>query len=366
MSEVFRLFRFLPLAAGLILMLALLLRCRMGWISRGVWCAFLSAALLMFEGFAGLGGSLFRPELPEMLIWIWSVAYLGSLLLAVLAVATFLWRSCWKVWVLPVVAYGIAALGLWNALRVPAVTDITLAYENLPRELDGYRIVQISDLHASAAARGWRTRAIVEKANALNPDLICLTGDIADGSPADRYVDVMPLKELLAKDGVFAVSGNHEAFYDFAEWKKVYAEWGIRFLENDCVFPRRSLALAGVNDSSLAKKGFAAPDISAAFSSATNDAFRVLLQHRPNSALENLAKHNLDLQLSGHTHGGFMPGLWHLTAESNRGFLRGVYPFVSGRLVVSSGCGPWPAFPFRYFTPSEIVLIRLEPKRDVR
>ena len=359
-------FRFVPLVAGLILALAFLLRCRMGWIARGVWVAFLTVALWMFEGFEGLGGSLFRPELPEMLIWIWSVAYLGSLLLAVLAVATFLWRSCWKVWVLPVVAYGIAALGLWNALKVPTVIDITLAYENLPRELDGYRIVQISDLHACAAARGWRTRAIVEKANALGPDLICLTGDIADGSPADRYVDVMPLKGLRAKDGIFAVSGNHEAFYDFAEWKKVYAAWGIRFLENECVYPRQSLVLAGVNDSSLAKKGFTAPDIPAAVSSATNGAFRVLLQHRPDSALENFAMRNLDLQLSGHTHGGFMPGLWHLTAECNRGFLRGDYSLGHGHLIVSSGCGPWPAFPFRYFTPSEIVLIRLEPKRDAR
>ena len=110
MSEVFRLFRFLPLVAGLFLTLAFLLRCRMGWAARSVWCVFLFAALLMFEGFAGLGGSLFRPELPEKLIWLWSVAYLGSLLLTVLAVVTFLWRSCWKVWVLPVVAYGIAAL----------------------------------------------------------------------------------------------------------------------------------------------------------------------------------------------------------------------------------------------------------------
>ena len=257
MSEVFRLFRFLPLAAGLILMLAFLLRCRMGWIVRGVWIVFLTAALLMFEGFAGLGGSLFRPELPEKLIWAWSVAYLGSLLLAVLAVATFPWRSCWKVWVLPVVAYGIAALGLWNALKIPTVIEITLAYENLPRELDGYRIVQISDLHACAAARGWRTRAIVENTNALGPDLICLTGDIADGSPADRYVDVMPLKELRAKDGIFAVSGNHEAFYGFAEWKKVYAAWGVRFLENDSVYPRRSLALAGMNAKS--SLGFGLP-----------------------------------------------------------------------------------------------------------
>ena len=257
MSEVFRLFRFLPLAAGLILVLAFLLRCRIGCVARGVWIVFLTGALLMFEGFAGLGGSLFRPELPEKLIWAWSVAYLGSLLLAVLAVVTFLWRSCWKVWVLPVVAYGIAALGLLNALKGPAITEITLAYENLPQELDGYRIVQISDLHACAAARGWRTRAIVEKANALNPDLICLTGDIVDGSPADRYVDVMSLKELRAKDGIFAVSGNHEAFYGFAEWKKVYAAWGVRFLENDCVYPRRSLALAGMNAKS--SLGFGLP-----------------------------------------------------------------------------------------------------------
>lgn len=363
MNEVFRWFRFLPLAAGAVLLVAFVFRCRMGRLARGAWIAFLAAALLMFEGFVRWGGSVFRPELPEKLIWFWSVAYLGSLLLAALAVVTFFWRSRWKVWALPIVAYGIAALGLWNALKVPAVTEITLEYEDLPRELKDYRIVQISDLHACAASRGWRTRAIVQKVNALKPDLICLTGDIADGSPSDRCADVLPLKGLRAKDGVFAVSGNHEAFYDFAEWKKIYAGWGLRFLENACAFPRRSLALAGVNDDSLAKKGFAVPDITAAFSSATNGLFRVLLQHRPDSARENFSGQDLGLQLSGHTHGGFMPGLWHLTAECNRGFLRDNYPLGHGHLVVSSGCGPWPAFPFRYFTPSEIVLIRLGVKR---
>lgn len=365
MNEVFRWFRFLPLVAGAVLLVAFVFRCQMGRLVRGAWIVFLSAALLMFEGFARWGGSLFRPELPEKLIWIWSVAYLGSLLLAVLTAVAFFWRARVKVGVLPLVAYGVAAFGLWSALRIPEVTEYGLSFANLPPELDGYRIVQVSDLHACGAARGWRTRAIVERVNALAPDLVCLTGDLADGSPSERVDDVAPLRNLHARDGVLAVSGNHEAFYDFAAWKAVYESWGIRFLENECVFPRPSLAVAGVNDAALVKKGIVPADVAAAFSSVTNGAFRVLLQHRPGAARENFARHCLDLQLSGHTHGGFMPGLWRLTAASNQNLLQGLYPFASSRLVVSAGCGPWPAFPFRYFTPSEVVIIRLERLENV-
>lgn len=359
MNEVFRWFRYFPILAGIVLGLAFVWPCvRRVW-ARILWAAGLAASLLMFQGYEWFGGSIFRPELPEKLLWLWSVTYWGALMLTALAPISLWWRSKEKVWTLPLVACAISACGLWNALSVPGVTEIELRFPDLPTALDGYRIAQISDLHASGVARRWRTEAIVDKANALSPDVICLTGDIADGSVAERLADVEPLRRLVSRDGVYAVSGNHEFFYDFESWKLAYAGLGVHVLENACVFPRAGLALGGVNDFSFKGSAFAAPDVRAAFESATNGEFRVLMQHRPHPTACAGTAVQVDLQLSGHTHGGFMPLLKGLTADVNGGFLTGVHSVGKGRLVVSSGCGPWPAFPFRYLTPSEIVLVVL-------
>jgi len=346
-----------PLVAWGLLVLTFVMPSRLHRWAKVVLSFCFLAALMMFRGFECFGPSIWRPELPELLIWIWCVGFFGSLILSVFSSLCLLWNSRMKRPLLSLLCYGIAAAGVWNGIKLPDVREIEICDPNLPKELDGYRIVQISDIHACGAARRWRTEGIVRKANALRPDLVCLTGDQADGTVAQRLHDIAPLQSLRARDGVFAVTGNHEHFYDIEEWRPVYRRLGIRLLENEGASPRTSLALGGVN--AFNATGTAAPDTGRAFATASNGEYRILLQHRPNPADGNFAVHRVNLQLSGHTHGGFMPILASIVRDSHAGFLRGVYRVGEGRLVVSPGCGPWPALPLRYFDPAQILLITL-------
>jgi len=325
------------------------------------WMMALLLCFSKFLCFRTLGGSAFSPALPEKLIWLWDWAYSGAVILMGLSVV-FFFRFRRKTWILPLVAWGLSTWGLWNGLRVPDVREVELAFENLPAALDGYRIVQLSDIHCSPAARLWRTQAVVDVANAQKADLICLTGDNADGNALLCCAFLEPLKDLRARDGVLACTGNHEYYKDYLEWLLRFylrAE-NIRFLTNACVFPRPGLAVAGVPDATGEGRGLdVVPDARAAFSSATNGEFRILLQHRPKGATENVREVGVDLQLSGHTHGGIAPGLWPIVSLHNGGFLRGAHRIGESVVYVSSGCGQWPGFPMRFLTPSEITVLTL-------
>jgi len=357
MNRVFLSSAYVPFVAWGLLVLTFVLPCRLRFWAKSLLAVFFFASLMMFRGFGLFGTCVWRPELPETLIWAWSVCFFGSLLLSAASTPCVIWRSRFKRPALTVVCFAIAAAGVWNGIKIPEVRTVEIVDANLPSELDGYRIVLISDIHASGAARRWRTEGIVSKVNALQADLVCLTGDQTDGTVAQRFHDIEPLGDLKAKDGVFAITGNHEYFYDFNEWRPVYRQIGVRLLENDCAFPHRSLALGGVN--AFNAPGNASPDTGRAFSAATNGEYRILLQHRPNPVKSNFSLHKVNLQLSGHTHGGFMPILASMIQKCHAGFLRGVYPRGDGNVIVSPGCGPWPALPLRYFDPAQILLVVL-------
>jgi len=326
------------------------------------WMMALLACFSKFLCFHALGGSAFSPNLPEKLVWVWDWAYSGAVILLGLSVVLF-FRFRGKAWVLPILAWGLSAWGLWNGLRVPDVKEVELAFENLPASLDGYRIVHLSDLHCSCASGRWRTQAIVDVTNAQKPDLICLTGDLADGYVDVRAASLAPIGQLRARDGVFACTGNHAYYFDYLGWQvSFYSQMrNIRFLTNECAFPRPNLAVAGVPDKSgWEHKEDLVPDARTAFAVATNGEFRVLLQHRPKGAEENLLGVGVDLQLSGHTHGGIAPFMREIVKHHNGGFVRGIYRFGKSVLYVNSGCGQWAGFPLRFFTPSEITVLSLK------
>jgi len=347
---------------------AFVLRCRLGVRAQAVWAMVLLACFSKFFCYREFGGDAFTPELPEHAIWFWNWAYSGAFILGLLAVLTVFFRVPKRVVVLPVLAWGLSAWGVWNGICLPTVRQVTLVYEDLPASLDGYRIVQLSDLHVSSAARKWRTERIVESANACGGDLIVITGDLVDGCPRERLRDVMPLKGLKARDGVYAVTGNHEAYFDIAGWMPWFSRWGMRFLNNECVFPRKGLALGGVDERALPMlypdrdyKSICPVD-ERAFSAATNGEFRVFLKHRPSHAETNARLHGVRLQLSGHTHGGVMPLMSWFVARYNGGLCRGLHTFKtpkSSHLYVSSGVGQWAGFPLRFFNPTEITVFTL-------
>ena len=334
--------------------------------AQAAWAMLLLLCFSKFLVYRELGGDAFAPWLPEKVIWIWNWGYAGACILCGLGVVTLFFRFRRKVLILPLVAWALAAYGIWNGIKVPRVKEVTLEYESLPAELDGYRIVQVSDLHASSAARRWRTEQIVGRVNSLAPDLICLTGDFVDAFPdvGRRYLE--PLKNLKAKDGVYAVTGNHEETHAFSSWLEWYERWHVNFLENKCVFPRKGLALGGVNDIVFGNlhtmRG--KTQIESAFHSATNGEFRILMQHRPAGADENAENAKVRLQLSGHTHGGVFPGLSILIGKLNAGFVRGLYQLTGDSyLYVSPGTGQWAGFPIRFFNPAEITLLILKSKK---
>ena len=335
-----------------------------------------------FTCFAAFGGDPFVPELPEALILVWNTAHAGLFLALFLlppallvrwAVRRFAGRDCprwlWLV-LLPLLAWGLAVRGIWNGRKAPEVVEETLVFENLPAELDGYRILQISDIHASPAARRARTEAIVRRANECAPDLICLTGDFADGQSARQFRNIEPIRDLKAKDGVLAVTGNHEYYFDASSWLARY--WSmetVRFLDNEWVAPRPGLVVAGVSDPGCLKVGLAAPDPDRAFAGAPEGAFRILLQHRPfvdyGELSGRMPTSAWDLQLSGHTHGGIFPPMVPVVGAFNRGYCRGTYEGVRSWhdvLHVSNGVGLWAGFPIRLCNDASMTLITLRRK----
>jgi len=366
MMTIKSLFTYLPYAAFACTFALFVWRSGFGRMAKVLWTFWLLFCCSKFLCFARLGGDAFYPEFPEPVVWFWNWAYSGSLIL--FALSFVWWHRRTRRWLLPVVAWTLSAYGVWNGVKTPGVTEYELSFDDLPAELDGYRIVHISDIHVSSAARSWRTQRIVEIANAQNADLICLTGDIVDGVTALRLKDVEPLRGLSARDGVCCSTGNHEFYFGWSRWKAAYRKMGLQFLSNACVFPRKSLAVGGVHDDAVRERRSGRlldelPDARQAFAAATNGEFRILLQHRPAQARENVRELGVRLQLSGHTHGGIMPGLKPIVSSHNNGFVRGLYDLGSGRLFVHSGSGQWAGFPMRFFDPSEIAVIRLRKER---
>ncbi|WP_108051238.1 metallophosphoesterase [Bosea sp. 124] len=319
-------------------------------------------------------GSVFAPEFPRPVVILFNWAFGTIALLAVLQFLLDLGTLTTMVARLSIVAVpdvvryaiaGLAALvaafGVASALRVPPVKDIEVAIRNLPPEFEGYLLLQLTDLHISRLFPENWARHVVDRANASAVDLIVVTGDFIDGSLAMRTADVEPLRDLRAPDGVYAIPGNHEYFFDYAAWMRHLAGMGIHMLENAHVVLKRGhagIVLAGVTDVSARSHGHPGPDLASALAGAPNDAPVILLDHQPRGA-KQAAVRGVVLQLSGHTHGGMTFGLDRLVANGNGGFVRGRYEVGGMTLYVSNGTALWPGFALRLGRPSELTRITL-------
>lgn len=250
-----------------------------------------------------------------------------------------------------------ASVGYAQARSRARVVDVEVPLEKLPKALDGFTIVQISDLHVGHSIGRDYVRGIVDRVNELDADLIAITGDLIDGSVPELREDVAPLGDLRSKRGTFFCTGNHEYYAGALEWIDALTKLGIRTLVNEHVVLEGPLLLAGVTDIWMGHylKGHRS-DPKAALAGADDDVVRVLLAHQPKSAFD-AAKAGFDLQLSGHTHGGqFFP--WNLVVYL-------VHPFVAGLdrlgdmwIYTSRGTGYFGP-PVRLGAPSEITRIKL-------
>ncbi|WP_258223704.1 metallophosphoesterase, partial [Stenotrophomonas sp. HMWF003] len=238
---------------------------------------------------------------------------------------------------------------------------IEVAIDGLPAQFDGYRVLQLTDIHASRLLTGTWVAKVVANSNALSPDLVVITGDLIDGTVAARAADFAPLARLRAPDGVIAITGNHEYYAQYAAWMQAFRAQGMQVLENTHTEVRRDdavLTIAGVTDPVAARYGLPMPDLAAALAGADPHAPVILLDHRPGAARANAAR-GVALQLSGHTHGGHIVGMDQLVKRANGGYVSGRYAVDGMTLYVSNGAGLWAGFAARIGVPSEITLITL-------
>ena len=259
-----------------------------------------------------------------------------------------------------VLALLATALGLANARRTAQVVRVEVKLAPLPPALEGFRIVQISDIHVGPTIKGGYLDAIVDRVNALEPDVVAITGDLVDGTVADLAEHVAPLARLRARHGAYFVTGNHEYYSGVHGWVAELRRLGIRVLHNEHVVLQHAgeqLVLAGVPD--VGGHHFDPAhrsDPAAAVQGAPAGAVKVLLAHQPRSAAA-AAQAGFDLQLSGHTHGGqFFP--WSLFVPLQQPFTAGLHQLGRMWVYVSRGTGYWGP-PKRIGAPSEISEIRL-------
>jgi predicted MPP superfamily phosphohydrolase len=254
----------------------------------------------------------------------------------------------------------LTGYGLWNARRPPRVVTVDVPIAGLPRGLDGFRIVQITDIHVGPTIKKPYLDAIVDQVNALHPDVVAITGDLVDGSVAELGEHVAPLARLRAAHGSYFVTGNHEYYSGADAWLREVARLGVRVLMNEHVVLSHGgakLVLAGVADYSAGHFIPAhASDAEAALRGAPDGAAKVLLAHQPRSA-PAAARAGFDLPVSGHTHGGqFLP--WNLFVPLQQPYTAGLHRLSSMWIYVSRGTGYWGP-PKRVGAPSEITQLHL-------
>ncbi len=250
----------------------------------------------------------------------------------------------------------LGLLSLWKGLHSFKIKPVNIKLKRLPQSFDGFKIVQITDLHVGPLIKGKWVRRVVNKVNALKPDMIVITGDLVDGSVEELSNHVAPLADLQAPHGTYFVTGNHEYYSGVTQWCHYVASLGVRVLRNERVSIARgseSFDLVGVDDWASRQA-----DLPKAVAGRDPNKLLILLAHQP-AAADEAARYGVDLQLSGHTHAGQIWPFKYLV------FLQ--QPYAQGlhhhqdtqtQVYVSSGTGFWGP-PMRLGTSAEITLITL-------
>ena len=258
----------------------------------------------------------------------------------------------------------VAGVARREALRPPRVLQVEIELARWPQALDGYRVVQLSDIHIGSRLDRRFARDLTRRVDALQADLVVLTGDLVDGRRAHLEAEVAPFAGLRGRDGVFFVTGNHDYYSGVAEWCDCVSKLGIQVLRNEHRAIERggaSFVLAGVDDYRSGRlSGTGGEDLEGALANRPPGLATLLLAHDP-STFKRAQGMQVDLQLSGHTHGG---QIWpfHYLVGLAVPFLAGRYRRGDAQLYVSRGTGYWgPAM--RLGAPAEIteIVLRAPP-----
>lgn len=268
-------------------------------------------------------------------------------------------------WALLAISMVGAFYGTYAALKVPDVKRVEIQIKNLPSEFENYRLVLMADLHIGRLMNQEWLEATIERANALKPDAIVLSGDLIEGKVGELASMVAPYRQLQAKDGVYAVSGNHEWYHGALFWERYFESLGIQMMENRHAVITRgnaNLVIAGTIDRAAGRffgQTQYQPDLKKALAGAPEGPV-ILLAHQPAGARE---VQGVDLQLSGHTHGGLYTLYQPVVALGNDGFVTGHYQANDRtQLYVTPGTGLWTGMSLRLGAPSEITEIILKKR----
>ncbi|WNI22904.1 metallophosphoesterase [Streptomyces sp. ITFR-16] len=257
-----------------------------------------------------------------------------------------------------VAGLGTVGYGTYGVLRGPRVKRVTVPLARLPRSAHGFRIAVVSDIHLGPVLGRAHTQRIVDTVNRTQPDLIAVVGDLVDGSVADLGPAAEPLARLRSRHGAFFVTGNHEYYSGAAQWVDHVRELGLHPLENARV-EIDGFDLAGVNDIGGESEGHG-PDFGRALGDRDRTRAAVLMAHQP-VVIDEAVAHGVDLQLSGHTHGGQLwPG--NYIAELSNPTVAGLERYGDTQLYVTRGAGAWGP-PVRVGAPSDITVVELASRQ---
>lgn len=252
------------------------------------------------------------------------------------------------------VAVGTVAGGTYSVLKGPAVNQVRVPLRRLPAAASGFRIALVADMHLGPALGAGFARTVVDTVNRTRPDLIVIAGDLVDAQVGQLRSATAPLAELRAVHGTYFITGNHEYYSGADEWIEYLPSLGMKVLLNSHV-SLPGFDLAGVDD--LAGKAIGrGPDLDKALRGRDTTRPCVLVAHQP-VLIHEAVKHGIDLQLSGHTHGGQMfPG--NLIAALANPTLAGLERYGDSQLYVTRGAGAWGP-PVRVGAPSDITVLEL-------
>jgi hypothetical protein len=300
-----------------------------------------------------------------------STMFIMALALEICArIASLIWLDSqqamidgWWFYTMLVMTVLTTVLGIYQATKGLQVKTVEVILEHLPVAFDGYRIAQISDLHVSSLIGKRYTQMVVDRVNALEPNLIVMTGDFVDGAVEPLRYRVAPLGTLNAPDGRYFITGNHEYYYGAESWVAEHRRLGTTVLLNEHRLIKNGdaeIVLAGVTD----KAGGAfipehRQDIAKALLGSPDGAVKILLAHQP-GCYEDASANGVDLQLSGHTHGGqFFP--WQFAVKLVHRYSQGLYRHGKMWIYVNPGTGFWGP-PLRATVPPEITVLVLKRK----
>ncbi|MFI1992407.1 metallophosphoesterase [Actinoplanes sp. NPDC020271] len=251
-------------------------------------------------------------------------------------------------------AAGVTGYGVRTATSAPRIDRVRIPIAKLPRAMDGTRLAVVSDIHLGPLTGIGHAQRITRVINSVNADVVCVVGDLVDGTVAELGRLAEPLRGIESRRGSYFVTGNHEYYSGFEPWIDEVTELGMRPLRNQRV-EIDGLDLAGVNDLGGDQYGDAA-DFGKALGDRDRDRPVVLMAHQPLAA-KDAAPYGVDLQVSGHTHGGQMAP-FNLLVKLQQPVVSGFGRVDGVPVYVTNGAGFWGP-PVRVGAPPQVTVVEL-------